>query len=353
MFTFAWPWIFVLLPLPWFVHRFMPPATTTEPALLIPFFKEVELLANQNTNSASGWKRALLILIWLLIVLACSRPQWIGEPDQIPVTGRDLVIAVDVSGSMKAEDMEISGDRVNRLIAVKDVAREFISSRKGDRIGLILFGTHAYLQSPLSFDLKTVNTLLQEAAIGIAGEKTAIGDAVGLAIKRLSDNNITSNSAAEESAKDLSRKVLILMTDGANTSGVIDPLKAADLAATAKLKIYTIGVGADSMVVNSIFGQRQVNPSSDLDETTLTEMARLTGGRFFRARDTESLSDIYTLIDQLEPINEDSRYLRPVDELFYWFVLGAALIILLAILFYFISFPQKKRSQYGYKEAEG
>ena len=349
MFTFAWPWIFGLLPLPWFMYRFMPPSVTTEPALLVPFFKDVQPLVNQNATSSPKWKRAILILVWLLIVIACARPQWVGEADQIPVTGRDLVIAVDVSGSMKAEDMEISGAMVNRLIAVKRVAKEFISSRKGDRIGLILFGTHAYLQSPLSFDLETVNTLLQESTIGIAGEKTAIGDAVGLAIKRLVNNN----SESEESAKDLSQKVLILMTDGANTSGVIDPLKAADLAARAKLKIYTIGVGADSMVVNSIFGQQRVNPSSDLDETTLTEIARLTGGRFFRARNTESLSEIYTLIDQLEPINEDTRYLRPVNELFYWFILGAALIILLNMLLSFILFSQKRDTRYEYTEAEG
>ena len=172
MFTIAWPWILTLLPLPWFVYRFIPPSEITEPALLVPFFKEAAVLTKQNSVSSPKWKQGLLILIWVLIVFACARPQWVGTADQIPVTGRDLVIAVDVSGSMKAEDMEISGDRVNRLIAVKEVAKEFIKSRKGDRIGLILFGTHAYLQSPLSFDLETVNTLLQESAIGIAGEKT-------------------------------------------------------------------------------------------------------------------------------------------------------------------------------------
>ena len=349
MFMFAWPWVFALLPAPWLIYRFMPPSVTTEPALLVPFFKDVEPLAAQNAGASSKWKRGILLSVWILTVIGCARPQWIGEADQIPVTGRDLVIAVDVSGSMKAEDMEVSGDKVNRLIAVKEVAQNFIASRKGDRIGLILFGTHAYLQSPLSFDLETVNTLLQESAIGIAGEKTAIGDAVGLAIKRLVDNQPNGNAPLS----DLSRKVLILMTDGANTSGVIDPLKAAELASQAKLKIYTIGVGADSMVVNSIFGQQLVNPSSDLDETTLTEMANLTGGRFFRARDTESLSEIYQLIDQLEPINEDTRYLRPVDELFYWFILGAALLILLGMLLSFVTFSLKSSGPHKYSGAGG
>ncbi len=323
MFTFAWPWLFVVLPLAWLVHRLVPAADSSEPALRVPFFDAFALAPPGSTVSAGSWRVLLLTMVWLCLVIAAARPQWIGDPAQIPVTGRDMLLAVDVSGSMKAEDMEVNGNLVNRLSAVKNVASEFIARRRGDRIGLILFGTNAYLQTPLSFDLDTVGTLLQEAQIGIAGEKTAIGDAVGLAIKRLQE--AYSGNTNRES-------ILILLTDGANTAGMISPLKAAELARYANLKIYPVGMGADSMVVNSLFDQQRVNPSSDLDENMLTKMAEITDGRYFRATDIDSLQNIYRLIDQLEPLSEDSLYLRPVSELFYWPLLLSMLVALAGCL---------------------
>jgi Ca-activated chloride channel family protein len=251
------------------------------------------------------WRKWLSLLAWLLLVLAASRPQWLGESIAIPVSGRDLMLAVDLSDSMRTGDFKIEGEQVNRLQATKRVASEFIERRRGDRLGLILFGTQAYLQAPLTFDSKTVNRLLQESAIGLAGERTAIGDAIGLAIKRLdleSDNS----------------RVLILMTDGANTAGEVTPLKAAQLAAARGLKIYTIGIGADEQIENTWFGQRRINPSAQLDEKTLREIASLSGGRYFRARDSEELARIYQLLDELEPLPRDSRNLRPVQSLFMW-----------------------------------
>ena len=182
---------------------------------------------------------------------------------------------------------------------------DFINRRVGDRVGLILFGTQAYLQTPLTFDRKTVQTLLDESAIGLAGDNTAIGDAIGLAVKRL--KNQPANS-----------RVLILLTDGANTAGEISPLKAAELAAANQLKIYTIGVGADEMIVRSFFGNRKVNPSRDLDENTLVKVAESTGGRYFRARNADELNNIYMLLDQLEPVEKDKQYFRPRSELYYW-----------------------------------
>lgn len=324
MFTFAWPWVFLLFPAPILVYLFLKPAQTVEPALNVPFYSQIEDLSSQHASSNRILKLALLTVIWMLTVIACARPQWIGEPDQIPITGRDLVLAVDVSGSMKAKDMNISGQNINRLVAVKIIGEEFIKARSGDRMGLILFGSKAYLQAPLSFDLKTINTLLQESQIGIAGEKTAIGDAIALSIKRL----IGENTEAK-----LSDKVLILITDGANTSGAIEPLQAARMAANVNLKIYTIGIGADSMVVDSFFGQQIVNPSSELDVNSLTQIAQLTGGQYFRAKDIEGLAEIYERIDELEPINEDNRYLRPVEEWFHWFVLSAMGLIGMALVF--------------------
>jgi len=180
-------------------------------------------------------------------------------------------------------------------------------------LGLILFGSQAYLQTPLTFDRLTVSNLLYEAAIGLAGKETAIGDAIGLAIKRLRD----------QSEED---RVLILLTDGANTAGSVDPKKAADLAAQEKVRVYTIGVGADDMLIPSLFGARRVNPSTELDEETLQTIADKTGGRYFRARDTESLNEIYRLLDQLEPVAMDEDTLRPVKELYAW-PLAAALLL--------------------------
>jgi Ca-activated chloride channel family protein len=183
----------------------------------------------------------------------------------------------------------------------------------GDRLGLILFGTQAYLQTPLTFDRKTVMTLLNESAIGLAGDNTAIGDAIGLAVKRL--KNQPANS-----------RVLILMTDGANTAGEVSPLKAAELAADNQLKIYTIGIGADEMIVRSFFGSHKVNPSRDLDEDTMIKIAKSTGGRYFRARNTDELNNIYMLLDKLEPVEKDKQYFRPRSELYFW-PLSLALII--------------------------
>ena len=214
---------------------------------------------------------------------------------------------------MEEQDFIINKRRVDRLTATKWVAGQFIERRIGDRLGLILFGTQAYLQTPLTFDRKTVLTLLNESALGLAGENTAIGDAIGLAVKRLKNQQVDS-------------RVLILLTDGANTAGEVSPIKAAELAAENHLKIYTIGIGADEMVVRSFFGARKVNPSVDLDERTLTAIAEKTGGRYFRARNTEELEQIYQILDQLEPVEKDKQYFRPRTELFYW-PLSVALLL--------------------------
>jgi Ca-activated chloride channel family protein len=206
---------------------------------------------------------------------------------------------------------------VDRLTATKQVAGEFIERRVGDRIGLILFGEAAYLQVPMTFDRRTVRTLLDESVIGLAGQATAIGDAIGLAVKRLRERKE-------------SNRVVILLTDGANTAGAVEPVEAAKLAAREGLKIYTIGIGADEMLVRSLFGTRRVNPSTDLDEKTLGSIAELTGGKYFRARDTEELEKIYALLDELEPLEGEARKFRPRQSLYYWplafaFLIGVAL----------------------------
>ena len=318
MIHIAWPYIFILLPLPWLIWRFCPPASAQgPPALYAPFV--LDIAKHAGIVEKQGGKRlraALLSLIWILLLCAASRPQWLGEPVELPETGRSLMLAVDVSGSMETPDLDLEGSRGSRLDVVKQVAGEFLKQRTGDRLGLILFGTRAYLQAPLTFDRKTVAKLLSEAQIGIAGKQTAIGDAIGLAVKRLKKTH------GKEA-------VLILITDGANTAGAVSPRKAADLAAQAGIKIYTIGVGARQIQVRDFFGTRTVNPSADLDEDTLKYIARVTGGKYFRATDRKSLEAIYSELDRLEPVKAGSRVVRPVTSLFYW-PLGTAFCLSLA-----------------------
>ncbi len=320
MLSLEWPWILIVLPLPWLLRWLLPARqNTTQAALRVPDVSDFQLgeASSRHGVRLNFWHLFLASLIWLALVLAASRPQWLGDEIDAPVSGRDLMLAIDLSGSMTIEDFKLRGQTVDRLTASKYVAADFIEQRKGDRIGLILFGRNAYLQTPLSFDRKTVNTLLQEAVVGLAGQETAIGDAIGLAIKRLKDQN-----------KDA--RVLILMTDGANTAGEVSPLKAAELAAKEGLKIYTIGIGADEMIRYSFFGAQRVNPSADLDEKTLKAIAQKTGGRYFRARNTTELKKIYALLDKLEPVQQDSLRFRPIRALFDW-PLGIALGLMLVM----------------------
>lgn len=309
---FAWPWLLAALPLPLLALLLPRAASATPAALRFPFYGALQASLQSHTGQRSQLRLVLALLAWLLLVLTAVRPQLIGETLHLPISGRSLMLAVDISGSMQTEDMQIKGRQLSRLTAVKLVAGEFIKQRKGDRIGLILFGDQAYLQAPLTFDRKTVRTLLDEAQIGLAGKRTAIGDAIGLAIKRL----------RKEPA---SNRVLILLTDGTNTAGNVDPLKAADLAAREGVRIYTIGIGSGEMQVQTPFGVRRV-ATGNLDEANLKAIASKTGGRFFRARDTTQLAKIYALLDRIEPVSKDEQTWRPVDELYFW-PLSAALLL--------------------------
>jgi Ca-activated chloride channel family protein len=314
MWTLAWWWMLAALPLPWIVRRVVrADALDRDAALKAPVAAEfADLVGIRAPDAARRWRLAVLAAVWVLSVLAAARPQFVGEPVALPMTGRDLLLSVDLSGSMEEQDFQLNGEWVDRLTALKSVATEFIERRVGDRVGLILFGREAYLQAPLTFDRKTVSTLLDESVIGLAGKETAIGDSIGLAIRTLEDAGV-----------DESRRVLILLTDGANTAGSVEPRKAAELAAQRHMVIYTIGIGADSLTVRSLFGLREINPSADLDEETMTAIADMTGGRYFRARDTAEFAEIYKTLDELEPAESDERGFRPVTELFQW-PLGAA-----------------------------
>jgi len=305
MISFAWPWLFILLPLPLFIY-FLPAKKSAErsSALMIPNLIQVESTVQESKNKK---KTPLLILsfCWILFVLALTRPQWLGDAIDIPTQGREMMIAVDLSGSMEIEDMSLRGQSVNRLQMLKVVLGDFVERRVGDRLGLILFADDAYMQTPMTFDRKTVKQMLDESELGLVGRKTAIGDAIGLAVKRFD-------------LKEKSNKVLLLLTDGQNTAGKITPEEALELAIAKDITIYTIGIGADVMVQKSLWGSQRINPSSDLDEKSLSQLAEQTGGQYFRARDSQSMNDIYNLLDKLEPIEQDQQQMRPLTALFYW-----------------------------------
>jgi Ca-activated chloride channel family protein len=319
MIELTWPWALLALPLPYVVRRLWPVAPPeASGALRVPFFRAVA--AVQGDPAARGRRSLVLAAMsaaWLGVVLAATRPAWVGEPMPVPAEGRDLMLAVDLSGSMSREDFTVGGRPADRLTVVKGVAEDFIRRREGDRVGLILFGTRPYLQAPLTFDRATVETLLGESEVGLAGEETAIGDAIGLAVLRLRDRPVNS-------------RVLVLLTDGASNAGAVDPIEAARLAAGEGIRIHTIGVGADRLAVHTAFGDRIVDPSADLDEHTLSEIATMTGGEYFRAKNVEGLANVYRRIDALEPATGEPLFLRPSRGLFHW-PLGVALALSLAI----------------------
>ncbi|MCU7938127.1 MAG: VWA domain-containing protein [gamma proteobacterium symbiont of Bathyaustriella thionipta] len=326
MYSFDWPWMFLLLPLPALVYWLSKPVDSKQKqSLKVPFYEQVHNLTAQHSVTqlhAFSPFAVFAFLAWIFLITASAQPKWSGETIEIPVSGRDLMLAVDISGSMETPDMFFAQDAVNRLTAVKSVLQPFIRQREGDRMGLILFADNAYLQTPLTFDRKTIEKMLYDSFIGMAGSKaTAIGDAIGLAVKRLKD------LPADESDS----RVLILLTDGSNNAG-IDPVTAAKLAKQIGIKIYSIGFGADEMIVRSFMGRQRVNPSRDLDEKTLKLIAETTGGQYFRARDTQELKKIYQTLDQLEPVESDNLTYRPSKALFYW-PLSISLVLSLILIF--------------------
>ena len=305
--VWAWPWALAALPLPWLVHRFAPPARAPRaPALRVPEPARFDLADGTGGTDGERARRRprlatlLLVASWCALVVALARPQALGEPVESPEAGRDLLLGIDVSESMAERDLYAGNRAATRLAVVREVARDFVGRRPDDRIGLVLFGTRAHVQTPLTRDHETVLHFLDEAATGLAGRKTALGDAIGLAVKRLRD-------------REGDGRVLVLLTDGRASAGSVDPLEAARVAASVGVRVYTIGVGR----------------GRELDAATLDGIARLTGGRFFRARSRGELEAIYRDIDALEPTARVGAARRPLRELQAW-PLAAALALSLA-----------------------
>lgn len=323
MIDFANIWVLFILPFPWVVRTLLPKVKKQESGgLLVPFFAQLSRINYLVTTHFNQKKLLLSFIIWCLLLLAVAGPSWLGAPIDLQRSGRDILLAIDLSGSMEIPDMELNGRTVDRWQLVKNVANQFILQRQGDRMGLILFGTRAYLQTPLTFDLQTVQTMLNDASIGLPGPQTAIGDAIGLAIKHLKDFNQDS-------------KVIILLTDGVNNAGHVTPLDAAKMAKQNGIRIYTIGLGSNQMMLpGGIFGSQIINPSDDLDETTLQKIADITHGIYFRATSANDLTNVYRQLDKLEPRAGEKEIFRPKTPLYPWPLACALLLSVLMALPY-------------------
>ncbi len=336
MIEIALPWVLLALPLPLLVYWLPAKANTEAAPLKMPTIIQ-GMQSKEIGNTSKKTPVSLLATVWILLVAAASQPQWLGEAVNIPTEGREMMVAVDLSGSMQVEDMSLSGSTVNRLEMLKVLLGEFIERRVGDRLGLILFGDDAYMQTPMTFDRKTVQQMLDETVLGLVGKQTAIGDAIALAVKRFD-------------AKKESNRVLLLLTDGQNTAGKITPDQALELAVAKNVTIYSVGIGADVMIQKSLFGKRRVNPSSELDEESLQRIADETGGHYFRARSSEDMSQIYQLLDQLEPVEQEQQQMRPLTALYYY-PLAIALILtfayLLLINLHTLTFGTRKSKKLG------
>ena len=330
MIHFAYPQLWVLIVLPVLMYYLLPPLEGIHgDALRIPFLKDLKKIKSQNKAlwqfSLQGKRTSLtmplivLFAIYSLLVVAVCRPQQVGEPVKIPQIGRDIILVMDISTSMLERDFIYQGRRLSRLQAVKLAAADFIDKRRDDRIGLILFGTRAYLQSPLTYDKAAVKNILFSMEAGMAGNSTAIGDALGLALKSLKDN------------KDKNNKIIILLTDGENNDGSVSMPQAINLAQNEKVKIYTIGVGGAGSLMQSILSYKIALPSG-IDEAGLQTLAEEAGGKYFRADDTAGLVKIYEAINQLEPQNQEDSYVQEIKE-YYYIPVIAAFLLAMALMF--------------------
>ena len=332
MFEFAWPWMILLLPLPWLARRYLAPSPRAleragrgePPQVRHPGIANLETAYARVTAAVPPsllWQFLLLWLAWAALVATMMKPQVLESHTEVVSSGYDLMLAVDTSRSMEALDFSVDGKPVNRLAVVKGVVTRFIEQRRGDRIGLVLFGDSAFLQAPLTTDGAAVATMLDTAVPRMAGDSTAIGDAVGLAVKKLRERPEGS-------------RVLILLTDGENTSGTLPPREAALLARRYDTRIYTIGVGSDGEVPFPEQGRIKM-VEMPLDEALLQEIAEITGGAYFRATDSRALEEIYREIDALEKSEAESRTVLIPNPLYRW-PLGLALVAMLFLALNFL-----------------
>lgn len=321
MFELMHPWILAFMPLPLLLWYTLPKTKNTASiALQIPFFKDLTTLINQRPSHRLDKLQTiyLFLFIWSLLILALSNPCWIGKPRLVTRESHHIMLVLDLSPSMSVEDMPVNRHFVSRLDVVKRAAKEFVQNRSSDQIGLILFGERAYLQTPFTFDTHTILERIDDASAGLAGKSTSLGDALGLAIKQL--QNVPKQS-----------RVIILLTDGANNSGALAPLKAAELAYQDNIKVYTIGLGANAPANNFNRLFLSMNATAELDEATLKLIAAKTQGRYFRATDLQSLQTIYQAINAMETVKQKNETIQPKQDYYPW-VVGVAFVLLLLFL---------------------
>ncbi|MGV3740366.1 MAG: VWA domain-containing protein, partial [Gammaproteobacteria bacterium] len=320
MFVLALPWAWLLWPLPFMIWFLIPPAKAqASAALKVPFYSAMQtLIHNDKTWLTKRSYFIWLILAWTFFIAALSGPQWVGAPRALSRDSYNIMLILDISPSMGVNDIEDHGRRVTRLYAVKRAAKQFVAKRAGDKIGLILFGEQAYLMTPLTYDRRNVAQRIDDASVGLAGKSTSMGDAMGLAIKRL--QQVPAQG-----------RMIILLTDGVSNTGVLTPLKAATLASEEKIQINTIGLHS-SLDLRSFDGLfLSMSGAADLDEDTLKLVAKTTGGHYFRATDQASLERIYGYIDKMARVHQDQAEIRPRYDYYPWF-LGAGLVIFLILL---------------------
>ena len=328
-FEFQWPWMAMMLILPVLV-QFLWPRTDPDEAetlagsqetLLHPSLGHLQECFTDYRPRASASGRIyglLLALLWLLLTLTLMRPQWLEPYTESRAEGYDLMLAVDASHSMEALDFTVNDAQVTRMAVLKGVLNKFIANRAGDRVGLVIFGSQAYTIAPMTYDLNGVRQQLADVVPNIAGQGTAMGDAIGLGVKKLRERPQGS-------------RVLILVADGGNTSGTIMPLDAARLAARSGIRIYTIGVGSTLASVQIIENGRLVTRDDlGLDEEVLRDIAGITNGAYFRATDSRALEEIYARIDELEKTRAESRTVMIPHPLYPW-TLGLALLVMLGL----------------------
>lgn len=320
MIGFEWWWGLLLLPLPWLVRRLLSADDNRQLALAVPLLQGHRVATESVRRSSRRAAGLFLWTFWICLVLAASRPFWLGEPISRTVSGRDLMLAVDISGSMNEADMTINAQAASRIEVLRLVVGQFIERRQGDRLGLILFGTNAYTYVPLTFDLDTLGELLADISTGLAGRHTAIGDAIGVAMKSMREQRHR-------------HKVLILVTDGSNTAGFDNPIVAAQAAAQQGLTIYTIGIGTDADTLAKIYGLQNIPTGVALNERVLSRIAEVTDGRYFRATNLAALEQIYFELDKLEPIDYEYQSQLPRHEL-YLLPLAVGLMSMLIYLLY-------------------
>ncbi len=313
-FEIAFPWVFWLLPLPFLVYWILPPLRMKSASLIFPAFTKAKKYSGQKARKSAlvNQRNFLtwvgLLCIWISLLSTLSSPQLIGEPALKVKTSRNFLIVADISFSMATKDWQMDGERATRWQAVKSVMHDFIANREGDRMGLIFFGSAAYIQVPFTPDLNVVNQMLDEADVGFAGQMTNIGRAIVKGMEMFDNDTIPS-------------KVMLLLTDGVDGGKDVFPLDAAEMAKKDSILIYTIGIG---------------NPNaqnSDLDETTLKEISKLTGARYFRGQDPMELHEIYSELDKLQPIEYEEETYKPTTLLYYY---PLALAITLGLMMAFI-----------------